>query len=98
MRNASATANAIVSSVKKTGRNVRRTLAVTGSAVDSPWNSESERCDFCPERFARRRAHEIGAVHRADRGAQRAETGVLERLAGRQQRLLADHARPFHPL
>src|SRR5262249_13121687 len=53
---------------------------------------------FCAERLARAVAHEIRAVHRADRGAQRAETGVLEGLAGREQRLLADHARPLHPL
>src|SRR5438034_2100212 len=98
MRNASATVNATVRSVRKTGRNVRRPFLVTENSVDTTRNSESERLDFCPEGFPLGGAHEIRALHRADRGAQRAETGVLERLARREQRLFAHHARPFHPL
>src|SRR5438552_2944394 len=76
MRTASATVNAIMRSVRKTGRNVGRTLVVTEDSVDTTRNSESEGSDFCAERISGGSTHEIRAVHRADRRAQRAETGV----------------------
>src|ERR1700724_1853517 len=61
-------------------------------------HGQGERRDDGVEAVAVRKDHAVGAVHRADRGGQRTEAGVLEALAAGEDRLLAGHPRPLDPL
>src|SRR5579863_4273005 len=61
-------------------------------------DGEGERRDDGVEALAVLVDHAIGALHRADRGRQRAEAGVLAAIAATEDRLVADHPGPLHPL
>src|SRR3982751_2735963 len=61
-------------------------------------NGQRERRNVGVERMAVRRNHLVRAMHRSDRCLQTGAARVLEALAGLQERLLADDARPFHLL
>ena len=67
-RTINAVAKATVSSVRKTDRNEIWTRRRTDDlSVDNARNSESERLDFRPERFAVRNLHHVTALHRSHR-------------------------------
>src|ERR1051325_8065028 len=98
MRTNTAAASAVPRQMKKMGRNPRRRRLFTMSSVEDAGDGEGERIDARLEALAPLRAHGVGAVHRADGGAQRAEARVLEPLPRRDDRRLADHSRSLHVL
>src|SRR5688572_23531666 len=67
-----------------------------GGSVQRVWHCERERRNHGVEVLAVRGHHLVAALHRPDRGTQRAVTRVFELPARRQHWILANHAAALH--